>query len=600
MSPALVLHCFHYCKRSGPQGQLQEVLNKNKGRVLASYLKSFKANYELELEPLREIVFKSYLNENRYVVKSKFTLKLLSIVSIVVLLMAWMNYVNLTISRTKKRFKEMAARKVSGASARDLFIQFVSQSFLINLLSVFVGVTILQLVKTPFQFFFNIHSTPFQEYTAGTFVFFGLVFASGVFGCAAYPAWVCSSFTTRQLLGYNITTQKRLLPSILTTFQYTAALVLLILILVNHAQLGFILSKDLGIEKDDIIVIEAPVVGLEENGVAKMIRFVEQLRSSTNSRVTLSGRVPGDYSYTAIVRKTGSDIACIADTYGGTDENFLPFYKLKLLAGRNFQKDEKPDVVLLSEHVTRRLNFKSPEEAVGSFVEVNNYDEPFTKAEVIGVFSDYRVTPFFTSQNSSEDLTGRGQCFAYLNNLWKEDLPERVSAKVTLSQADEFIRKAAKVYAESFPGNAFVWYFIDDHITRHYKQQKILRNQISFFTLLAIGVACLGLVGMVANRVADKTKEISIRKILGAHYVHIASILLDSTAKQIMIAVLLGIPIAWKLSREFLTRYSERIDLQWWHYGIPVLVLLGILMATVASLLWKAARNNPVDALKSE
>ena len=98
---------------------------------------------------------------------------------------------------------------------------------------------------------------------------------------------------------------------------------------------------------------------------------------------------------------------------------------------------------------------------------------------------------------------------------------------------------------------------------------------------------------MIANRVADKTKEISIRKILGAHQLHITRVLLDSTVKQVVIAVIVGIPIAWKLSERFLTRYSERLDLQWWHYGIPVLVLLGIMMMAIASLLWKAARNNP-------
>ena len=482
ISPSLILYCFHYCKTDGTLDDLREIFNKSKERVLKTYLKSRNSTYEFKLEPLSEIVFKSHFNENRYVVKSKFTLKMLSVVSIVVLLMAWMNYINLTISRTKKRFKEMAARKVSGADSKDLFVQFISQSLITNLLAALVGVTIMQLVKTPFEIFFNIHAIPFNQHGINTLTLFGTVFITGVFICALYPAWVASRFTTRQLIGYNITTEKRLLPSILTTFQYITALVLIILILVSHTQLSFVLSKDLGINKENVVVIEAPVVGLEENGVKKMTSFVEQLKASTNSPITLSGRVPGDYSYTALIRKKGSDIVGVTDTYGGTDENFLPFYGLKLLAGRNFQKDEKPDVVLLSEHATERIGFNSPEEAIGSSVEVNNYDEPFTKAEVIGVFSDYRVMPFLTSQNSSEDISGRGQCFAYLDSLWKEDLPERVSVKVTLAQADEFIQTASRIYTETFPGNAFTWYFLlDDHINRHYQQQKILRNQISFY-----------------------------------------------------------------------------------------------------------------------
>jgi putative ABC transport system permease protein len=331
-----------------------------------------------------------------------------------------------------------------------------------------------------------------------------------------------------------------------------------------------------------------------------MFSFATQIKSSTYiSGFTLSGRVPGDYPYMAVVRRPGSNETAVLDTYGGTDENFLGFYDLELLAGRNFQKDEKPDVVLLSKHAVERLGFHSPEEAIGSFVEVNNYSEPFTRAEVIGVFADYRVLPFLNSQNHAE-TTERGQCFAYMDNLWKEDLPERLSAKLTLTQLHEFIPKAEKIFAETFSGNVFNWYLLDDHINRHYQQQKILRNQISFFTFLAIGVACLGLLGMIANKVADKTKEIGIRRILGAQQIHISFVLLDSTFKQVVVSVVTGIPVAWVLSEQYLTRYSDRVELQWWHYSIPVVILLSIMMLTVASLLWKAARSNPVDALKYE
>src|SRR5690606_3241587 len=225
--------------------------------------------------------------------------------------------------------------------------------------------------------------------------------------------------------------------------------------------------------------------------------------------------------------------------------------------------------------------------------------EPFTTAEIIGVFEDYRVLPFLNSLNGS-DASDKGQCFAYMNNLWKEDLPERVSVKLTLADLPGFIRKAERLFNDVFPGNVFHWYFLEDHIQRHYQQQEILRNQIFLFTFLAIGVACLGLLGMMANQVADKTKEIGIRKILGAHQLHISMALLHSTFKQALIAVTVGIPIAWMLSNEYLTRYSERIELQWWHFSIPVAVLFSIMLMTIVTLLRKAAKGNPVDALKYE
>ena len=216
------------------------------------------------------------------------------------------------------------------------------------------------------------------------------------------------------------------------------------------------------------------------------------------------------------------------------------------------------------------------------------------------MFRDYRVLPYLTTENTEQDADGRGQCFAYLNNVWKDDLPERLSATVRPEQLEDFLQTAQKLYAAAFPENVFTWYFVDDYVNRHYQQQKVLRNQISFFTVLAVGVACLGLLGMVANKVADKTKEISIRKILGAHSLHIIAVLLSSALKQVLFSIIIGIPVAWKLSEEFLVRYSERIKLQWWHYGVPVVILLGIMLLTIATLIWSAARKNPVDALKCE
>jgi putative ABC transport system permease protein len=598
-SPSIFIFSFHYCKTDDSEEKLTEVLNTYKDRILKNFWKP-STSVRFKVEPLSEIVFTNYLDVDRFNSKSKYTLKMLAAIAVVILLMAWMNYTNLTISRTKKRFKEIATRKVSGAESTDLFIQFICQSMMINLLAVLLGVTVVQLIRQPFKLLFNIYIVPLEDYTTSTFLLLGFLFLFGVIICALYPAWITLKYTTRQLISYNAMTENRLLPFVLTTFQYITALILIVLILVSHTQLNFILYRDLGIEKENVVVIEAPVVGLEENGVNKMMSFVEHLKSITHVPMTMSGRVPGDYPYSAVIRRTGSNYIAVTDTYGGTDENFIPFYGLNLIAGRNFQKDEKPNVVLLSKFAAERIGFDSPEDAIGSSVDVNNYDEAFTKAEVIGVFNDYRVMPFLTTQNISEDVTGKGQCFAYMDNLWKKDLPERVSAKIKLSEAPDFIKKVSKLYAETFPGNVFIWYFLDNHINRHYQQQRIVRNQISFFTFLAVGVACLGLLGIIANKVADKTKEISIRKILGAHHLQIATVLMDSTVKQVVIAVVIGVPIAWKLAEEYLARYSEKVQLQWWHYGIPVVMLFSIMFMTVASLLFKATRNNPVDALKCE
>nr|PZN48879.1 MAG: hypothetical protein DIU61_17920 [Bacteroidota bacterium] len=144
---------------------------------------------------------------------------------------------------------------------------------------------------------------PFSEYGPGMMLFFLFVFATGIIACAIYPTWVATKYTARQLINNKSSTSGLWLTSILTTFQYATALSLIVLILVSHTQLRFILSKELGINKENVVVFEAPVIGLEEDGVQKMIAFTEQLKSESNtSEITLSGRVPGDYPYMAIVR----------------------------------------------------------------------------------------------------------------------------------------------------------------------------------------------------------------------------------------------------------------------------------------------------------
>ena len=162
------------------------------------------------------------------------------------------------------------------------------------------------------------------------------------------------------------------------------------------------------------------------------------------------------------------------------------------------------------------------------------------------------------------------------------------------------MQAAEQAYQEIFPGNVFRWYFLDDHVNRHYTSEKIWRNQILFFTCLAIGIACLGMLGMISNKASEKTKEIGIRKVLGAELYQVAQLLLNTTAKQIAFAAVIGIPLAYYLTQQYLQNFSERIELQWWHFVLPLIILIFIMLTTIASVVWKAARSNPVEALKYE
>jgi putative ABC transport system permease protein len=165
---------------------------------------------------------------------------------------------------------------------------------------------------------------------------------------------------------------------------------------------------------------------------------------------------------------------------------------------------------------------------------------------------------------------------------------------------DETMEKIQDAFEDRFPSILFSWSFLDDKMNEVYAHEKTARNQLGLFSGLAIFIACLGLLGMISNKAVEKTKEIGIRKVMGAQLFQIAQMLLNTTMKQIGVATIVSIPVAYYLIDQYLERYSERITLTWWHFALPVLILVVIMFSTIASVLWKAARNNPVEALKYE
>lgn len=182
---------------------------------------------------------------------------------------------------------------------------------------------------------------------------------------------------------------------------------------------------------------------------------------------------------------------------------------------------------------------------------------------IVGVIEDYRVKPLVNLRGvSSEEASGRGICLVYKNHVVPWFAPERIAVRVEPGKLEDAIKGIEKSYAEAFPRNIFTWYFLDDHINKAYDNEKIVRNQISLFTFLAIGISCLGLLGMMALVAEEKTKEIGIRKVLGAGMKEISSGLLRNVVMQLVAALVIAMPISIYLARQYLERYTERIGLQ--------------------------------------
>ena len=255
--------------------------------------------------------------------------------------------------------------------------------------------------------------------------------------------------------------------------------------------------------------------------------------------------------------------------------------------------DRAVQLVFLSEAGIIRLGFANAPDAIGEKIFLPWYDR---EAEIIGVYEDYEFRPFLTDKVSK----GPVSFLTYKDYIVPDFYPSKISVKANFDKLNLVLPSLEKLYKSVFPGETFQWAFLDENISQHYTNEKIFRNQIVLFTLIAIGIACLGLLGTVSNKAVEKTKEIGIRKVLGAKLHEIGRILLNISIKQVVVASIISLPVAYYLTEQYLQKFSERITLQWWYYAVPITLLVLIMLATIASVVWKAARTNPVESLRYE
>jgi putative ABC transport system permease protein len=557
---------------------------------------------EIHLQPLKDAPFEIFEND-AYSPKSRLKLQVFLLVGLVVLIMAWINYLNLQLNAQNSRMKELATRKAAGAKITDFINQFLVESVIVNVLAVLVAITLIQLLKSPLEILFQLSVPDWNEFNTETLIILLAAIAIGILIAALHPAISMWRLSIRSMLSFGKAfSDSRAFTKITSVLQFIIAIVLIVWFGTVFSQVDFVLNSSWGLDRDRVVVIELPV----NDTIIGRNTHVEELKNEllltgAVEDITVSRTVVGDLSRNRLAfwSKDQSRIYAVPKSDGGVDERFIPFYKLRILAGRNFIRDKPADqnTVILSREAAWSMGWK-PEEAIGKvvFVEKYSWRSFASEAEVIGVIEDHRYSPLY--QQSSMSDVNRGTILTYGNYIRPTNQPQKMS--IRLSGSANNIEVIQKKFEALFPGKLFHWYFLDNHVNAHYQEDRIARNQILLFTSLAIGIACLGLLGAISNKVVSKTKEIGIRKVLGARVHQIAEILLSPTLKQIGVATLIGTPLAYALTESYLQKFSERIELQWWHFTLPVLLLILIMVLSVASVVWKAARKNPVVALKYE
>ncbi|MEO5976125.1 MAG: ABC transporter permease [Chryseolinea sp.] len=559
----------------------------------------------ITLQSLSEIAF-SNLEGDHFLVKSKTFLMALNSIALIILIVAWINYINLTLSANIKRTRELATRKSIGARPADFIKQFVLESSLVNIISFLVALTFIQLSKGVLELLFDFHVYDLASTDINTWGIVLTALVIGVLITGIYPAVSTFKINTQVLSRLKTPIDSRSnRGNGLVVIQYTCALVLIIGAFAIQRQLTYILSQNIGINRKGIVVLDLPI----KRG-ANFKSLLNTFKNEVGSlpfvdNLTVSNNVVGDREENGFfVKLPDREVGFVPDCNGGVDENYLSTYNIKLLAGRNFLADHPSDTsaILISTRGAQMLHYDSPEDIIGLKVLVQKFDYStvFLPAEIIGVFEDYKRDSFFAERVSSRKGIDVGIALTYGDHLVRAQDPRKLSIKLSTHHINGSMDIVKSKYDNLFSGSAFNWNLLDDNINSHYADEKVARNQIILFSGLVIIIACLGLLGMLLQRIMLKTKEIGVRKVMGAKTHHISRILLGVTMRHIAVAAVFAIPVSRYFIDKYLQRFSARVYPQWWHYAIPVLILIAIMLMSVSVLVLRASRRNPVDALRYE
>ncbi len=559
-------------------------------KYTADEMKRFNAAANYYLEPLTDIhLYSHYIGEPAPNGDGKTTYLLLGIAFFIAVI-AWVNYINLATARAVGRAKEVGIRKTVGSQRKQLIIQFLSESALLNAFALVLAIIIVVIAIPGFNRLSGQNLT-FSLFNKTNF-WLGLIglFLFGVFFSGLYPAFVLSGFRPIEVLKGKMTATAKgsLLRKGLVVFQFSASLFLLIGTFAVYQQIQYMRKQSLGINIDQTLVVRPPMVLTDSIYTQSMNAFKETLHLHTEVKgVTISTSIPGEaVGWNAGGIKLVGTNESTQKQYRviGMDHDYLEQYGIKLIAGRYFSKDFGTDdsAVVFNKKGFEQLGLNRPEDAVGKRIDF--WGRRYT---IVG------VTENFHQQSLREAI--EPLIFRLI-----PDVRGYLSIKTPASKASQAVSLVRSSWDKFFPGNTFEYFFLDDHFDQQYKADQRFGQVFGLFSLLAILVACLGLFGLASFTTIQRTKEIGIRKVLGASVLRILKLLYKEFALLLVIAFVVAVPVAWLTIGNWLQGYAFRVNIHWSYFLIPFASILIIALLTVSFQSIKAAIANPVKSLRTE
>ena len=544
--------------------------------------------YRISMTPLKDI----HLKSNRVAeIEANGNIQyvyIFSAIAIFILLIACVNFMNLSTARSSNRAREVGVRKVLGSPRKYLIAQFLSESIIVTLIATIIAV-VGAYVLLPL---FNDMAGKELAITAQTFTWLAPALIAGVIiiGCLAgsYPAFFLSAFQPIDVLKGKLSSGFKggFLRSFLVVFQFSISIFLIIGTMVIYHQLKYIQSKDLGFNRDHVLIIKNTESIGEQ---AKILR--EELKSIPGVvNTTMTGFLPtsGYRNSTTFFQDASADAkTALATQYWQIDTDYLNAMGIKMIGGRNFSKDMKTDTaaLIINEAAAKVLNVSDP---IGKdlYQPMDSKATTLQRRHIVGIVKD------FNFNSLRENITP--VVFAFGQNYGA------VGVRINSTNIPALIEQVKSKWQALAPNQQFDYSFMDEDFDATYRTEQRIGKIFVAFTSMAIIIACLGLFGLAAYAAEQRTKEIGIRKVLGANISIIVAMLSKDFIKLVLISIAIASPLAWLSMQQWLQGFAYRDGIKWWIIASAGLGAIVIAFITISFQSIKAALANPVKSLKSE
>ena len=575
------------------ESKIADLLNKRLGKYMAEIAEAGN-RIEFLLQPIQSIHLESKLFGELEPNGDATTVNFLNVVALLILIIAWINYINFSIARSSGSSKEISIRKISGSSRFQLVTQLLTDSALINFFAVCISLAIIQAGLPLFKTLIGLPSAISFNWVDGLLLL--AIFVAGTLCAGLYPAIFISRLNPISLLKSRMPSSpiNMNLNRALIVFQFTATVVLVIGTITVFEQLSYIRNKELGLNLEQTLIVKGPAVK-DSSYTATLSSFSNEAKKLHGvSSFAVSSSIPGEeLKWGRSFAPRDSPESSIGCYIIAIDETFFPLFDAHFVAGKNYPEVSHSwkDAIIINESAAKQFGYQDPSLVIGEIILWNEGDRQLPK-EVIGVIRDFNQQSL---HNKVEPIV-----FTLKEFVFAPWAGEFYAFKIQPSDLNASIESIQNLWNKTFHQNPFDYFFVDDYFNAQYKNDEQFGKVFTAFSALAIFIASLGLFGLTAYMTAMRTKEIGVRKVLGSSSFQLVRLLSSQYLKLVVISFVIACPIAMYLMNEWLSQFTYQISMSVWTFISAGLICFVTALLTVGLKSWQSANLDPSKALKYE